>query len=137
MTGLRLRHRSLRAPGRRKPSVVVVLLALSLLSSACGSRLAGGALKLAEGQLTGGRDGTSAGGVVGGGGGAATAANGGSNAGAVTAGAGSAASSLGAAGAVAAASTASSCNSSNNGGSTATGVTANQISIGNITSITG
>jgi len=137
VTRLRLRHRSVRAPRRRRATVVVILLALSLVSSACGSRLAGGALKLAEGQLTGGRNGTSAGGVVGGTSGGTSAANGGSDAGAATASAGSAASSSGAGASGAASSTASSCNSSNNGGSTATGVTANQISIGNITSITG
>jgi len=119
--------------------LAVVLVTLSLVGTACGSRLTGGALLLAEGAGVNHGAGTSSGssstnsatsntggstgGSAGTNGTSGTNATSGSNAGA-------AASSGGGSGGC-------SATSANNGGATDTGVTANQILIGNITSITG
>lgn len=123
--------------GRRR---ALVLLALSLLLSACGSRLSGAALTLAEGSghngtVSGTSGGSASAGTAGsstsGSAAAGTTGSAGSTGGATTTGGTAASSGAKATG------TSSSCNSTNNGGATATGVTANQITIGNITSITG
>jgi ABC-type branched-subunit amino acid transport system substrate-binding protein len=118
----------------------MVLMALTMLGTACGSRLTGSALTLAEGASHNGgssspsnssssNTGTSSNSSSSSN--TATSPSGGTSSGASSTG-GSAST-----GHTAATSTSSSCNSSNNGGATDTGVTANQISIGNITSITG
>ena len=127
----------------RRRRAVALLVALALVSGACGSRLTDGALKLAEG--TNGRTGAGAGSLgtqstaagttptgstasgTSGAGGTLTGSAGGS------AGQPAVASSGGSGGAAGSAS----CTSANNGGATDTGVTASQIRVGNITSITG
>jgi ABC-type branched-subunit amino acid transport system substrate-binding protein len=128
---------SRRAPGRQRRALVMVLLAVSLLGSACGSRLTDGALKLAEGRNGTAGGGGSSGLSTSGGTGAqaATASSGGvaGTTGATSPGAGSSGSS----GAASGGATSANCNASNNGGATDVGVTGNQILIGNIASITG
>lgn len=141
---------------RRRVAVAASLAALSILASACGSRLTGSALQVAEGAnaATGaatGRDtaasqgtlGTSgssgsSGALAASGGTEATGATGATGASGTAGGTtGGAATAGGSGGAGSSGATTASCNSSNNGGATATGVTANQILIGNIASISG
>lgn len=150
---------------RRRVELAATLAALSIVASACGSRLTGSALRLAEGAnaATGtaiGRSGAVAGngtgstlgatgttgssGALAAGSGAAvaTGSGGGSPGTAGTTGATGATGATGGGGAgggagAATGATTASCNASNNGGATATGVTANQILIGNIASISG
>jgi len=153
------------AGGRtRRVQVAAALAALAIVASACGSRLAGSALQVAEGANgatgaavgrggastlgasggTGARGGTAAsGGLAAGATGAGFGGSGGAGgagslgaAGTSTGGAGSGSAGGGAGGVLGPATTAS-CNASNNGGATAPGVTANQILIGNIASIGG
>jgi ABC-type branched-subunit amino acid transport system substrate-binding protein len=123
-----------------------VLATLAVSASACGSRLAGGALHVAEGTNSNGGTGQVAstgntgaassvagtGAVAGSSGaaaapGAAAAVKAGTTAGKATPAAASGAGS----------GTSAACNASNNGGATGTGITANTITIGNITSISG
>jgi ABC-type branched-subunit amino acid transport system substrate-binding protein len=124
----------------RRRRLAAVLVALSLVGTACGSRLTGGALLLAEGA----GQGRNAGGLTptGNTGGTNTNANAGSTGGssgtAGTAGtAGSAGSTAGSSASGGSGGPCAGVTSANNGGATDTGVTANQILIGNITSITG
>ena len=137
-----VRDRSRRLARRSRPAVLLV--ALALLGTACGSRLTDGALTLAEGAGHGSANGVagSSGGTAGTGGsgtGAAGSAAGsaaganltGASGGASTASGGPSTASGGASGASA------NCSASNNGGATDVGVTASQILVGNITSITG
>ncbi|HXX91058.1 MAG TPA: ABC transporter substrate-binding protein [Acidimicrobiales bacterium] len=127
-----------RGSRRTRRRALVTLTVLALLTTACGSRLTGGALSLAEGAGHGGTaNGTDTGlnsngtsgtsgtsgtaGTSGTGGTSGTSGGSGSLAGATAAGGG----------------TSASCNASNNGGATDQGVTANSITVGNITSISG
>ena len=127
---------SWRAPARRHRALVMVLLAVSLLGSACGSRLGGGALALAEGHngTSGGGTGSGTGTGTGSSGVAASTASSGGAAGTTGPASGP---SAGGGGAAATGASAANCNASNNGGATDVGVTGNQILIGNIASITG
>jgi ABC-type branched-subunit amino acid transport system substrate-binding protein len=145
-----------RRPGSRRLRVAAALGALAIVASACGSRLAGSELQVAEGAnaATGaavGRAGSAA--TLGTAGGSTTgpgsSATGSGGLGALAAGGGGGATSGGAAGGggtpasggsaggVLGATTSASCNASDNGGSTDVGVTSNQILIGNIASIGG
>ena len=132
--------------GGTRTTSLIVLAVLAVSASACGSRLTGGALHVAEGTNNNGGTGQApATGDPGVGTGAAgTDAVAGSSATAGTPGAATAgkagttpakATPVAAAGAGSATSAA--CNTSNNGGATGTGITANTITIGNITSISG
>lgn|GEM_PF-870313 len=137
------------APWRARRKVAGVLALTALLTTACGSRLTGGALALAEGRGSGTGTATgTAGAAVGGGTLAANGASGAAGSGATGGpGAATAAGATGsggggggpatAAGGGGANLTSASCNASNNGGATDVGVTATQITVGNITSITG
>lgn len=154
------------AARRRRVSALAAVAALSIVAAACGSRLSGSALQVAEGA--GGASGTLAGrsgslragsaatlratgspatassgsGATGAAGGVTgavgTAAGSGATAGGggATGAAGGAAAAGGGAGA-AVGTTSCTATSANNGGATAPGVTANQILIGNIASISG
>jgi ABC-type branched-subunit amino acid transport system substrate-binding protein len=128
--------------GARWRRGALVLVAVAMLSSACGSRLSGQALKLAEGVGKVGSSNVSNAssnansntGSTNSSAGNATASN--------TGGSGSSGSSGGtqAAGTGSTSSSGNPCSgvtSSNNGGATDIGVTGNQILVGNITSITG
>ncbi len=143
-------------PATGRAGVAVALCVLVVSATACGSRLAGGALQVAEGAgQHGGSDasslgsagtvgssgtvpagtvpaGTAAAGTAGTGAVAGTPSTPGSAGGHATA---ASATATGSAGATPA--SASVCNASSNGGATATGVTANTITIGNIASISG
>jgi ABC-type branched-subunit amino acid transport system substrate-binding protein len=128
---------------QRRTAVLSLLVAVSLVGGACGSRLTGDALKTAEGSASangtatasnsGGTNGAAAQNTSNGGGpatpGAATASGSGTGGGGASSGGGGAGGSGGA--------TTASCNSSNNGGATDVGVTATSITVGNIASITG
>ncbi len=126
----------------RRVQLGTLLVALSLLGTACGSRLTDGALNLAEGV---GHGGTASGsGSCSGTTGPAAATNGVSNIGysggtgtltGNTSGAVGGGPSTASGGGLRPASA--SCTASNNGGATDVGVTANQILLANITSITG
>lgn len=140
------RHMTSRVVVRRRAAV---LLSVALLTglSACGSRLTGGALQAAEGAGHNGVAGVGGSGTSGGNSALGSAGTAGSNGTAGTSGPTAGASSAaGHATPVAAGAsgpsggiggTSAACNASNNGGQTDVGVTANQITIGNITSISG
>ena len=135
--------RSSRRPGRsgqarRRSTAGVLLVALSLVGTACGSRLTGGALSVAEGSGHNGgaastgtgtngtgatNDTTPAGAPTGGGGSSTLTGSSGGSGPSTASGSGSG--------------SAANCNTSNNGGATDVGVSGNQILVGNITSITG
>jgi len=121
---------------------VVLVVLMSIVLSACGSRLSGVALQVAKGAIGGSGNasdrsaaGTSSAGAAGSAGSAAT--NGSVTGSAITGSAGVASSANSATAASDAGGTSASCNASNNGGATDTGVTANSIIIGNIASISG
>jgi ABC-type branched-subunit amino acid transport system substrate-binding protein len=124
--------------GRR---VALVLTTVALLSSACGSRLSGQALQLAEGvsKVSSSNNSSSSGSNSSNSSSGSTSSNatasntGGSGSSGSSIASGSSSSS----GAPSSASSTCTANSSNNGGATDIGVTANQILVGNITSITG
>ncbi len=129
---------------RNKRAVLVALAAVMALTlGACGSRLQGNALKSAEGSSNNSGTGTgSSPGSNTGGPSTAGSASGTPGAAGTSSSSGGAASSGASTGAHTAAAgasglTSASCNTSNNGGSTDTGVTGNQITVGNITSISG
>ena len=143
MSGRRLDRPAAGTVRRRR--LLVVLGALALLSGACGSRLTDGALKVAEGGGARGESGT---------GGLTSTPTSGSNAATSNTGPGATSGVAGgtltgssgstsrtpavaSSGATAGGATAAACNSSDNGGATDVGVTATQIRVGNITSITG
>ena len=126
------------APRRRQRATVVLLVAVSLLGGACGSRLNGGALALAEGHNGSSGNASGSGSGVGTGGGAAAAtASSGAASGATGGSSGPAAGATGGSSGAAATAAGANCSATTNGGATDVGVTANQILIGNITSITG
>ncbi|HUY64496.1 MAG TPA: ABC transporter substrate-binding protein [Acidimicrobiales bacterium] len=135
---------------RRRAKATVVLVAMSLIGSACGSRLGGGAMALAEGAGHNGSASGASASVSGNSTGSSSTADTAVNSTAGSAGAGGSGASstagpstaanaaAGSTGATSAgANNSTSCTSADNGGATDTGVTANQILIGNITSITG
>ena len=133
-----------RALGSGRGRLMGILVVLSLVGSACGSRLSGQALVLAEGaghNGTGGSSsattgsGTTGGSSTGGStaGSSSSSSSGSSSSGSSSSGSGSGAGSgSGGSGGPCAGVT-----SANNGGGTDTGVTGNSITVGNITSITG
>ena len=134
--------------GRTRAAAVLAAAVLAVCASACGSRLTGGALRVAEGANAGNGQGGSGAASTGTGGsgpvtgalGAIGATSGTNGTGATPAHAAVAGASGSAGKATAAASSGTptaSCNASNNGGATDVGVTANQIVIGNIASISG
>lgn len=130
-----------RRAAARRVRIGALLVALSLVGTACGSRLTDGALKLAEGGRSASGAATSSGSGTGAGstsGAGATAGSAG-GAGTLTGSSGSAGGSpsVASGGGGAASAAGANCNASNNGGATDIGVTANQILVGNITSITG
>jgi ABC-type branched-subunit amino acid transport system substrate-binding protein len=149
----RLRARPYRlfaaSESRRRSMTIGAGLLLVVSLGACGSRLSGGALQAAKGSSSATGSGTagSAGGAgVNGSAGSATSGAAGAGAGGATAAAGGGgAASGGAASGAAGGSgggasgtlTSASCNASNNGGATDVGITANSITVGNITSISG
>jgi ABC-type branched-subunit amino acid transport system substrate-binding protein len=134
---------------RRRSRLAGLLVALSLVGTACGSRLSGQALTLAEGAGSNGAThssgaGLGANGTAGStGAGASTAGSGAAGGGSGSSAAGSGTTGSGATGSGATGgggtggSACAGVTSANNGGATDTGVTANQILIGNIASITG
>ena len=128
-------------PSRRNKRTALLLLAvMAVFTTACGSRLTGGALALAEGAGHGdsGPSGASGGDLSGGSAGtSATAASTGTAGTTVSSGAGTGAPDAATAAAGGSGGTSASCNASNNGGATDKGVTANSILVGNITSISG
>ena len=146
-----------RLGGWRRMSAGLVLAALSLLASACGSRLTGHDAALAQGATAGINSGGRSSQALGGssaptntaaespGGAASTSPGGGSSTGhagaessAATSGAGgSAATGAASAGSGACGTNGNQAPAGGNGGATATGVTATTISVGNIASISG
>ncbi|MHB8438709.1 MAG: ABC transporter substrate-binding protein [Acidimicrobiales bacterium] len=130
---------------RRSVASVAVVIALALVASACGSRLTGADLKLAEGAGQGnsataasnGNGGATATTVASSSGSTGSSGSPGSTGSSGSSGSSGSAGSSGSTGSSGSSTATTSCTSSNNGGATATGVTANSISVGNITSISG